>query len=126
MKTYCENPLCENRSVKEVPVSVNKPADQTRALCASCEEAYTWGVQHGKMTVQRVRLWVLAAADTGVISYVSVCKSKFEVEKSLLDYLRRYHGYNGKYEIKAAYKWLREHDEYLSVSIVQQDINSGE
>lgn len=126
MKTYCENPLCENRSVKEVHVSVNKPADRTRAICATCEETYTWGVQHGKMTVQRVRLWVLAAADAGVISYVSVCKSKFEVEKSLLDYLRRYHDYRGKYDIKAAYKWLREHDEYLSVSIVQQDFNSGE
>ena len=47
MKQYCENPLCENRSVKEVPVSVRKPGDQKRALCAACEEVYTWGVQQG-------------------------------------------------------------------------------
>ena len=46
MKKYCENPLCKNRSVKEIPVSVRTPADQARALCAACEEVYTWGVQH--------------------------------------------------------------------------------
>ena len=49
MKKYCENPLCKNRSVKEVPVSVKTAADQTRALCAACEEVYTWGVQHSGM-----------------------------------------------------------------------------
>ena len=49
METYCQNPLCENQSVKEVPVSVDNPSDQVRSLCATCEEAYTWGVQHGKM-----------------------------------------------------------------------------
>ena len=48
MKTYCENPLCESESVKEVPVSVHKPGDQKRSLCATCTEAYTWGVQHGR------------------------------------------------------------------------------
>jgi len=49
MKTFCENPLCQSQSVKEVPVSVETPADQIRALCAACEEVYTWGVQHGRM-----------------------------------------------------------------------------
>ena len=48
MKEYCENPYCENQSVNKVPVSVEKPSDQARALCAACEEVYTWGVQHGK------------------------------------------------------------------------------
>jgi len=47
MEDYCQNPLCENEATKEVAVSVNKPSDETRALCAVCEEAYTWGVQHG-------------------------------------------------------------------------------
>lgn len=45
METYCQNPLCQNQAVKEVPVSVDKPCDQVRAVCAACEEAY--GVQHG-------------------------------------------------------------------------------
>jgi len=50
MKKYCQNPLCENEAVKEVPVSVEKPSDQVRSLCSACEEPYTWGVQHGSMT----------------------------------------------------------------------------
>ena len=49
MEEHCQNPLCENKAAKEVPVSVEKPSDQTRSLCATCEEVYTWGVQHGTM-----------------------------------------------------------------------------
>ena len=49
MEEYCQNPTCDNKAVKEVPVSVEKPSDQTRSLCASCEGVYTWGVQHGTM-----------------------------------------------------------------------------
>jgi transcription elongation factor Elf1 len=48
MEKYCQNPLCENEAVKQVPVSVGKASDQKRALCAVCEEVYTWGVQHGQ------------------------------------------------------------------------------
>jgi hypothetical protein len=48
MEKFCQNPLCKSKAVKEVPVSVEAPADQVRALCAACEEAYVWGVQHGK------------------------------------------------------------------------------
>jgi len=56
METYCQNPLCENQSVKEVPVSVDNPSDQVRSLCATCEEAYTWGVQHGKRASPGLRI----------------------------------------------------------------------
>ncbi len=31
------------------PLSVNSPADQVRGLCATCKEAYTWGMQHGRI-----------------------------------------------------------------------------
>ncbi len=48
METYCQNPLCQSQAVKEVRVSVETPCDQVRALCATCHEAYTWGVQHGR------------------------------------------------------------------------------
>lgn len=51
MKEYCENPLCQNKAAKEVIVSVEKPSDRTRALCATCEEAYSWGVQQGRMAI---------------------------------------------------------------------------
>jgi len=30
MKEYCEYPYCENQSIQEVPVSVEKPSDQVR------------------------------------------------------------------------------------------------
>ena len=56
MKEYCENQFCENEAVKEVPVSVEKPSDQVRSLCATCEESYTWGVQHGRMTSQGLKI----------------------------------------------------------------------
>lgn len=56
METYCQNQLCENTAVKEVPVSVRTPADQVRSLCATCEEAYTWGVQHGCMVYQGLKI----------------------------------------------------------------------
>ena len=50
MKEHCENPCCENPGLKEVPVSVRDPSDEVRTVCAPCEEAYTWGVQHGVMS----------------------------------------------------------------------------
>ena len=52
MKDFCENQSCENPGAKVVPVSVNRPSDQRRTLCSTCEEAYTWGVQHGTITAQ--------------------------------------------------------------------------
>jgi transcription elongation factor Elf1 len=54
MEKYCQNPLCENEAVKEVRVSVRKASDQRRALCGPCEEAYSWGVQHGQMSGLRI------------------------------------------------------------------------
>ena len=56
MEEYCQNQLCENKAVEEVPVSVAKPSDQTRSLCASCEEVYTWGVQHGTMICEGLKI----------------------------------------------------------------------
>ena len=56
MEEFCQNPLCENEAVKEVPVSVEKPSDEVRALCAACEEPYTWGVQHGSMVCEGLKV----------------------------------------------------------------------
>ena len=47
MEEFCQNSLCENKAVKEVPISQESPGDQVRSLCTACEEVYTWGVQHG-------------------------------------------------------------------------------
>lgn len=53
MKEFCENEFCENPGAKVVPVSVSKPSDQKRTLCASCEEAFSIGVQHGTITTHQ-------------------------------------------------------------------------
>ena len=52
MRDFCENQYCENPGAKVVPVSVGQPSDQKRTLRVPCEEAYTWGVQHGAITAQ--------------------------------------------------------------------------
>jgi len=56
MEEYCQNPLCKNKAIKEVPVSVETASDQTRALCAACEEVYTWGVQHRRYASPGMRI----------------------------------------------------------------------
>jgi len=56
MQEYCQNPLCETKAVKDVPVSVERPSDQERSLCAACEESYTWGVQHGTMVCEGLKI----------------------------------------------------------------------
>ncbi|MFC1792881.1 hypothetical protein ACFL3Q_04770 [Planctomycetota bacterium] len=56
MEKYCQNPLCENMAIKEVPVSVRTTSDQVRALCAACEEVYTWGVQQGSMICEGLKI----------------------------------------------------------------------
>jgi hypothetical protein len=56
MEDYCQNPMCENKAIKEVSVSVETPSDQARSLCATCEEAYTWGVQHGTMILEGLKI----------------------------------------------------------------------
>jgi hypothetical protein len=46
MEKHCQNPLCRAEAVTEVSVSIHKPADQRRALCAACLEVYAWGMEH--------------------------------------------------------------------------------
>ncbi|MFC1605162.1 hypothetical protein ACFL5F_09075 [Planctomycetota bacterium] len=56
MEEYCQNPLCENKAIKEVPVSVRTTSDQVRALCSACEEVYIWGMQHGSMLCEGLKI----------------------------------------------------------------------
>ena len=44
---FCDNAYCDNPGSKLVPVSVRGAGDERRTLCVTCEEAYSWGVQHG-------------------------------------------------------------------------------
>ena len=125
METYCQNTFCETPAVEEVPVSVKKPSDEVRSLCATCHEAYTWGVQHGKKVSQQRKLWILAIANRGTIAHVTVCISKDEAEKAMVEYLQENENCNCAGDVNLAYLWLNEHDERLSIEIIQQDINLG-
>jgi len=117
MKKYCQNPLCKNESFKEVAVSIKKPADQTRSLCAVCEKAYTWGLQHVRMASQQRKVWILAVADKGIIVHARGFNNKPEAEKALVEYLRCHENYAGPDDISQALDWLAEHDERLSVDL---------
>lgn len=117
MNTYCENPGCENPAAKEVPVSIERSGDQVRSLCATCEEVYTWGVQHGKKLSCSHKQWILAIADRGIIAYAEAYSSEKMAEQGLIDYLRKEENYDGPDEISEAASWLAEHDERLSAEI---------
>ena len=47
---FCANDYCENPAVTRVPVSADKAGDSARWFCATCENAYSIGVQHGTFT----------------------------------------------------------------------------
>ena len=117
MEKYCQNPLCDTEAVKEVEVSVKKPSDEKRSLCACCEEVFVWGVQHGKKLSCSHKQWILAIADRGVIPYAEAYPSKKMAEQGLIDYLREEENYDGHDDIGEAGNWLAEHDERLGAEI---------
>ena len=117
MKTYCENPLCDTEAITVVEVSVKIPSDEKRSLCATCEEVFVWGVQHGKILSRQRKQWILAIADKGIITYAEAYSSKKMAEQGLIDYLREEENYDGPDEISEAASWLAEHDERLGAEI---------
>jgi len=119
MEKFCQNPLCENPGANEVPVSVERPADQVRTLCCPCHESYIWGVQYGRITAESKRLWILAIADSGIVAHVQVYASQTAAQKGLARYLRKYHRYKGRDTADAVDNWLEDH-EHLSVEISEQ------
>ena len=121
MKKHCENSLCEAPGFIEVAVSVAKPSDQTRTLCATCKESYIWGEQHGSMIALQERLWILAVADRGIVVHVRVYPNETAAQRGLAAYLRKYHDYKGSNSAQTVQEWLEIHDENLSVEIVHQE-----
>ena len=108
MKEFCDNPCCENPGVKDVSVSVNGPGDQQRTLCAACEEAYSWGVQHGHFTAVQKPLWIAVVTDRGVVAYARSLRSQLEAENAIADYLTNHHSYRGGRCLHALYEWVGE------------------
>ena len=120
MNESCDNPNCENPGFKEVAVSVNKSSDQKRTLCATCEEVYSWGVQHGVMSGKVKEVWLVAVADRGIVAHIRAYSDAKTAIKALAAYLAEFNEYAGAADIRAIRRWLRQHDENLSVEITCQ------
>jgi len=115
MERYCQNPYCENQAVRHVTVSVQKPSDQIRAVCAICEEAYSWGVQHGRMQSMPKQVWVMVVTEFGTAIEAQVVRSQDEAINVLTTYLRTHEGYEGAADMPSICEWLAEHNEQLGV-----------
>lgn len=125
MEKYCQNPLCENESTKIVPVSVDKPSDQKRALCAMCEEAYSWGVQHGRTMSMPKKVWVLHVSNGGAAVHTRVFRDRQKAMKDLVRYMRAQEGYRGPGDLPGICEWIAEHNERLGVDIFPASVDLG-
>lgn len=126
MHKFCQNPFCEVEAVEEVNVSVRTPSDETRSVCACCEEVYIWGVQHGKKISTKSKQWILAIADKGIITYVMVYSTKKQAEHGLVNYLRNAENYDGPDEFSEALSWVARHDDRMSVEIIEVESGSND
>jgi len=117
MEKYCQNPLCENEATKVVPVSVDRPSDQKRALCVVCKEVYTWGVQHGCFTSVPKKVWVLHVTDGGTVVHARVFRNRRGAVNELVQYLKTQEGYSGPANLPTICDWMAEHNERLGVDI---------
>mgnify|MGYP000941384533 CR=1 FL=1 len=123
MERYCQNPHCENEASKIVSVSVDRPSDQKRSLCAICEEAYTWGVQHGRMTSVPRKVWVLHVSDGGSVVHAGAFRTKRKAVRDLAEYLRMQEGYSGPEDLPAMCDWLAEHNDHMGVDIFPASVD---
>ena len=117
MEKYCQNQLCENEAAKDVPVSVDRASDESRSLCAVCEEAYSWGVQHGRMTMTRKTVWIVAVTHRDDTVHAQVVESKLDAVKALAEYFRTQEGYHGPAELPGICDWMAQHVEHLGADI---------
>ena len=69
---------------------------------------------------------ILAIADRGLIAHAQTFPTRKSAEKGLIAYLRQNEIYQGPNDIAAAWRWLEEHDERLSVEIVEQPAMSSQ
>ena len=118
MDAYCQNPLCRKRAATTVPVSMDKPSDQKRALCPACEKAYSWGVQHGQMLRKAKKVWVLCVSSKGLVFHTRAVASYAKAVKALAEYLRTKKGYAGPAELSSICNWMADYDERLGADII--------
>lgn len=72
------------------------------------------------LTRQTKELWLVAVADRGVVVHVHAYADAKAAIKALASYLAEFNEYKGPAGIRAIRRWLREHDENLSVEITSQ------
>jgi len=125
MESYCQNPLCENEATKVVPVSVDKPSDQKRALCVVYEEPYSWGIQHGRMTSVPKKLWVLHVSNGVTAIHTGVFRNKQKAVIGLVQYMKNQEGYRGPGDLSGICDWIAEHNECLGLDIFPASVDLG-
>ena len=67
--------------------------------------------------------WVVVVTDKCRAVHIRAYSNKTAAAKGLFEYLREHRGYDGRENLRALGKWLKEHDEHLKVDIVQQDVS---
>jgi hypothetical protein len=70
-------------------------------------------------------LYILTIADRGLVSHAQAFRTRQAAEEGLIKYLKENESYDGSSESDAAWRWLEEHDERLSVEIVEQEGDPG-
>lgn len=70
-------------------------------------------------------LYILTIADRGLVSHAQAFRTRQAAEEGLIKYLKENESYDESDEIDAAWRWLEEHDERLSVEIVEQEGDLG-
>ena len=66
--------------------------------------------------------WFVVLTDKCKVVHVRAYGSKTAARNGLFEYLREHRAYDGRETLRAVKGWLKEHDEHLSVNIVQQGI----
>ena len=69
--------------------------------------------------------YILAIADRGLVSHAEVFRTRKAAEEGLTKYLRENECYEGSGSMRAMRRWLKEHDERLSVEIIEQTEDFG-
>ena len=76
-----------------------------------------------EISVRRLKKdWVVIVTDRGTVVHVRAYGIKTAAKKGLFIYLREYHDYDGRRNMRALSEWIEEHGNRVGVDILQQDI----
>ena len=71
---------------------------------------------------RRKKDWAVIVTDRGTVVHVRAYGTKTAAKKGLFTYLREYHDYDGRRNMRALSEWIEEQGNQLNIDIVQQDI----